>query len=313
MSLQNPEKALESRVNEDQVAQGLLIALSGFACLSIGDGVIKSIAGEWPGTAVAALRYSFGAFGLLLMVLLIEGPKGLRCPMPWAQLGRGVAVAIATLAFFTAIFLMPLADATAIQFTSPMITALFSAMLLGERMPKVAWIATLIAFGGVMLVLRPSVGALGWAAILPVIAAIGISLMMVFNRMVAQAGSALLMQLLISVIAAPILVFAAVVGHFSGVEALRVPVPDWTIVARCALVAVTASFSHWLIYLATTKASAAVTAPMVYVQLLIAVLIGVFFYADYPDPLAMAGAALIIGAGLWLWNRQRRRIPAVPA
>ena len=89
--------------------------------------------------------------------------------------------------------------------------------------------------------------------------------------------------------------------------------PDWTIVARCALVAATATLAHWLIYVATTKASAAVTAPTVYVQLLIAIAIGIVFYADYPDPLALAGAALIIGAGVWLWRRQRRRIAAAPA
>eukprot|EP00105_Crassostrea_gigas_P011167 XP_011426721.1 PREDICTED: uncharacterized protein LOC105327797 [Crassostrea gigas] len=305
MSAENIEKSPKTG---DSSAQGLLIALAGFACLSIGDGVIKSLAGEWPGTAVAALRYSFGALGLLVMLLAVEGRKGLRFPMAKAQLGRGISVAFATLAFFSAIFLMPLADATAIQFTSPMITALLSALILSERMPRAAWIATVVAFGGVLLVLRPSVGALGWAAILPIIAAIGISLMMVFNRMVATAGSALLMQLLISAIAAPILIVAVVLGHFSGWEPLRVPPPDWTIIARCALVAVTASFSHWLIYLATTKASAAITAPMVYIQLLIAVLIGIFFYRDYPDLLAMMGAAIIIAAGLWLWRRQARRV-----
>lgn len=285
----------------------MLIAVAGFSCLSIGDGVIKSIAGDWPGTAVAALRYSFGAIGLFGLLLAVEGRQGLRFPLPWGQLGRGASVAFATLAFFSAIFLMPLADATAIQFTSPMLTALFSAMILGERMPKIAWAATLFAFFGVLLILRPNVGALGWAISLPIAAAVGLSLMMVFNRMVATVGTALLMQFLISVIAAPILIAAAVFGHFSGVETLRVAMPDWTIIARCALVAVTASFGHWLIYMATTKASAAITAPMVYVQLLIAVAIGIAFYADYPDPVAMSGAAIIVAAGMWLWMRERAR------
>lgn len=308
MALKIPGNPQKTGDTGDSPATGLLIALAGFAFLSVGDGIIKSIAGEWPGTAVAALRYTLGAAGLLGVLLAVEGRRGLRMPMPWAQLGRGTAVAFATLAFFSAIFLMPLADATAVQFTSPMLTALFSALILAERMPRAAWAATMLAFGGVLLVLRPNVADLGSAILLPIGAAVGLSLMMVFNRMVAGAGSALLMQFLISAIAAPFLIGAAVVGHFSGVEALRVPVPDWTIVARCALVAVTASASHWLIYLATTRASAAVTAPMVYVQLLIAVAIGILFYGDYPDPLALGGAALIIGAGLWLWNHQRRAV-----
>lgn len=316
MSEQEPwqdwEKSSKAAEKRDDPAGGLMLALAGFALLSLGDGVIKSIAGEWPGTAVSALRYGFGAFGLLVILLVVEGRGGLRCPMPWVQLGRGVAIGFATIGFISAIFLMPLADATAIQFTSPMITALISALLLGERMPRAAWIATLVAFAGVLLVLRPNVATMGWAVLLPLVAALGISTMMVLNRMVAEAGSALLMQLLISGFATGVLVLAALAGHLSGWQALHVDWPSWSVIGRCALVGVTATASHWLIYLSTTRASAAVTAPMVYVQLLIALLIGVFFYADYPDPMAHGGAALIVAAGLWLWRRQRRRIEGVP-
>ncbi|MEM8695033.1 MAG: DMT family transporter [Pseudomonadota bacterium] len=306
MALKNPENAENPGRASDSTAFGLLLALAGFACLSMGDGIIKSMAGEWPGLAVAALRYSIGSLGLLLLLLMIEGRKALRCPRPWVQLGRGVSVAFATLFFFSSIFVMPLADATAIQFTAPMITAILSTLLLGERMPRITWYATAIAFLGMLLVLRPNIFDLGWVVLLPIGAAICFSFTIIFNRMAAGSGSGLLMQVLISAIATPVLIAATAIGHFSGVESLTVAMPDWSVIARCALVAVTASFSHWLVYMATTKASAAETAPMVYVQLLTAVAIGVLFYGDYPDPLALAGAALIIGAGLWLWNRQRR-------
>lgn len=303
------ENSLKPVEKREDPAGGLLFALSGFALLSLGDGVIKSIAGEWPGTGVSALRYAFGAFGLLVALLLVEGRAGLRCPMPWIQLGRGVAIGFATIGFISAIFLMPLAHATAIQFTSPMITALISALILAERMPRAAWVATALAFVGVLLVLRPNVGAMGWAVMLPLVAALGISVMMVLNRMVAGAGSALFMQFLISGFATGVLMLAALAGHLSGWEALRIDWPNWSVIARCALVGATATASHWLIYLSTTRAPAAITAPMVYVQLLIALLIGIVFYADWPDLTALGGAALIIGAGLWLWRRQIEGAP----
>lgn len=306
----NPENPANPGASGDSTAVGLLLALAGFACLSMGDGIIKSMAGEWPGLAVAALRYSIGSAGLLVLLLVVEGRRGLRCPRPWVQIGRGVSVGLATLFFFSSIFVMPLADATAIQFTAPMITAILSTFILGERMPRITWYATGIAFLGMILVLRPNVFDLGWVVLLPIGAAVCFSFTIIFNRMAAGSGSGLLMQVLISAIATPVLILAATIGHFSGVETLAVGMPDWTVIARCALVAVTASFSHWLVYMATTKASAAETAPMVYVQLLTAVAIGVLFYGDYPDPLAMGGAALIIGAGLWLWNRQRKRAAA---
>ncbi len=140
---------------------GLLYALCGFALLSIGDAVIKSIAGAWPGTAVAALRYSIGAIGLGALLFLKEGRQGFAMPLPKLQWLRGFSVAMATICFFSSIFLMPLADATAIGFTSPMITAIFSAIFLHERTHATKWIAIFVAFGGVLMIMRPNVMELG--------------------------------------------------------------------------------------------------------------------------------------------------------
>jgi len=279
--------------------------LCGFALLSIGDAVIKSIAGAWPGTAVAALRYSIGAIGLGTLLFLTEGRQGFAMPLPKLQWLRGFSVAMATICFFSSIFLMPLADATAIGFTSPMITAIFSAIFLHERTHATKWIAIFVAFGGVLMIMRPNVMELGWVALLPLAAAMSMAFMIIGNRAVAGTGSPLLMQFLVASLAVPFILGAALIGHFSGVEALHVGVPDWTIIARCTLVAVTASFGHWMIYMATTRASAAEIAPMTYVQLLIAVGLGIILFGDWPDLTSLAGAGIIVASGLILWRGSR--------
>jgi len=279
--------------------------LCGFALLSIGDAVIKSIAGAWPGTAVAALRYSIGAIGLGTLLFLKEGRQGFAMPLPKLQWLRGFSVAMATICFFSSIFLMPLADATAIGFTSPMITAIFSAIFLHERTHATKWIAIFVAFGGVLMIMRPNVMELGWVALLPLAAAMSMAFMIIGNRAVAGTGSPLLLQFLVASLAVPFILGAALIGHFSGVEALHVGVPDWTIIARCTLVAVTASFAHWLIYMATTRASAAEIAPMTYVQLLIAVGLGIILFGDWPDLTSLAGAGIIVASGLILWRGSR--------
>ncbi|MBJ7527190.1 MAG: DMT family transporter [Sphingomonadaceae bacterium] len=284
---------------------GLLYALCGFALLSIGDAVIKSIAGAWPGTAVAALRYAIGAIGLGTLLFLKEGRQGFAMPMPKVQLLRGFSVALATICFFSSIFLMPLADATAIGFTSPMITAIFSAIFLHERTHATKWVAILLAFGGVLLIMRPNVAELGWVAVLPLVAAMSMALVIIGNRAVAGAGAPLLMQFLVASVAMPFVFSAAVIGHFSGVDALMVGMPDWTIIARCTLVAVTASVAHWLIFMGTTRASAAEIAPMTYVQLLIAIGLGIILFGDWPDLMSLAGAGIIIASGLILWRGSR--------
>jgi drug/metabolite transporter (DMT)-like permease len=292
-------------VTSSSARSGLLYALCGFALLSIGDAVIKSIAGAWPGTAVAALRYSIGAIGLGTLLFLTEGRQGFAMPLPKLQWLRGFSVAMATICFFSSIFLMPLADATAIGFTSPMITAIFSAIFLHERTHATKWIAIFVAFGGVLMIMRPNVMELGWVALLPLAAAMSMAFMIIGNRAVAGTGSPLLMQFLVASLAVPFILGAALIGHFSGVEALHVGVPDWTIIARCTLVAVTASFAHWLIYMATTRASAAEIAPMTYVQLLIAVGLGIILFGDWPDLTSLAGAGIIVASGLILWRGSR--------
>ena len=89
-------------------------------------------------------------------------------PRPRLQLGRGAAVALATICFFMAVMAMPLADATAIQFTSPILTGILSALVLGERAPRAVWGATALAFAGVLVVLRPNLlGARAWPAFWP--------------------------------------------------------------------------------------------------------------------------------------------------
>lgn len=240
-----------------------------------------------------------------MFLLVKEGRRGFALPRPDIQLMRGAAVAAATILFFSSIFLMPLAEATAIGFTTPMITAILSSIFLKERTRTATWVASLAAFLGVLIILRPNIAELGWVALMPLAAALCMAMVMMGNRAVSTAGSPLLMQFLIASIAVPFVVGAAVIGHFSGFPPLQVGIPDWTIIAKCCVVAVSASFAHWLIYMGTTRASAADIAPMTYVQLLIAMALGVAIFGDWPDLTSLAGSAIIVGAGLYLW-RQRR-------
>ena len=286
------------------VGAGLLLALTGFSILSVGDAIVKTMAGEWPAPAVSALRYSFGAIGLAAAVALIHGRRGFVFPRPWVQLGRGAAVSLATICFFLGVMAMPLADATAIQFTSPILTAVLSAVVLGERAPKAAWAAIVLAFLGVLVVLRPNVIELGAEAFYPLGAAFGMAWLMILNRKAAGDAPVLVMQLLLAMFAAPLLVAAASLLALSGAEQFAVPWPSAEVILKCLLVAFTATLGHLLIYSATVRASAAVVSPMTYVQLLVAVALGWAWFGDAPDAATIGGAALIIGGGLWLWRSQ---------
>ena len=287
------------------IGRALLLALMGFAILSIGDGLVKSMAGEWPGTAVSALRYTFGAVGLAIAVAFHHGRAGFVMPMPWVQIGRGAAVSLATICFFMGAMAMPLADATSILFTSPMLTAILSAIFLREKAPAAAWVATALAFTGVLIVLRPNVMALGETALYPLGAAFGMASLMILNRKAAGAAPILVMQFLIAAPAMPIILVVATALAMTGKPEFAIPMPSAEVALKCFGVAVTGTVSHLLIYVATMRASAAVVAPMTYVQLLVAVAIGWFWFGDVPDAATIGGATLIIAGGLWLWRSQK--------
>lgn len=276
--------------------------MTGFALLSCGDAVVKSMADDWPAYAVAALRFVFGVLGLSVILWRSEGVGAFR-PRNWKlQAARGFCLALASACFFSALFIMPMAEAMAIGFLAPILTQAFAGWLLGEDVRPKVYAVSLVALAGVAVILRPNLAELGLAALLPVCSAIFFALMMVANRASAGQGSALSAQVFIAAFCAPVLIVGAAGAKLSGVPALDFGWPNWDVVARCAVVAITASAAHWLAYIGTSRAGAAQVAPAIYVQMLMVVVLGWAFFDEVPDALTLVGAAIIIGAGLYLWR-----------
>lgn len=283
--------------------RGVMLAIIGFAMLSCGDAIIKTMTGEWPIPAVAALRFAI-AVPFLTAIVAYAGPgQPLRIPQltgTWWHVARGAAIASASALFFYSLTLMPLAAATSIAFAQPVITAILSAILLKEPLHPRGWLAVLCGMAGVLIVLKPNLAALGALALVPLAAAFCMSCLFLLNRHMAGRAPSSVLQWSLALFATPILVGVALVGHFSGAPGLAIGWPDWTIVARCAFAAFTATSCHWLIFLGTARASAAAVAPATYAQLPVALALDALLFGNYPDVTALAGGLLIIAAGILL-------------
>jgi len=104
-----------------------------------------------------------------------------------------------------------------------------------------------------------------------------------------------------------------IVLALAGGPQFHVPAPPPVVVIKCLVVACTATIAHLLIYMAAVRASAAVVAPMTYVQLLLAAILGWILFGTAPDLSTLGGAALIVGGGLLLWRSQKpREVPEIP-
>lgn len=293
--------------NQQSDRAGLLFALAGFCTLSIGDAIIKGMAGDWPVTAMAVTRYAVGTLLLMILVVRHDGVAALALPKDGLQWLRGVAISLSAIGMFLAVWIMPLAEATTIAFTQPVITAILAAIFLGERARASTWIASAAAFVGVFIVLRPNFDSAGWGVLFPLLGASGMATVLILNRKVHGRASVLAMQYYMSVTALIFLCGAVVVGHLSGIEGFAMHWPHWSVVARCAFIGLSATLAQWLIYMGTAKAGAGTVAPMTYGQLLMAASLGIVFFGNWPDGWALLGAAIIIGAGLYLWYMGRRR------
>ncbi|QTD55595.1 DMT family transporter [Parasphingorhabdus cellanae] len=303
----------DKNIGKTVAGSGILLALIAFSGFPIGDAFIKSMAGDWPAPAVAALRFTIGAIALAAILFWREGRAGFQISRPWLHAARGMTLAVGTITFFSAIYIMPLADAVAISFVNPILTALFSGWFLKEKMRPATWIATIVAFGGVLIMLRPNVAAFGWVAILPLFSAVAMAAMLILNRMVSSQRSIFAAQFYIAFWAAIFLSIASGIGHFV-LPVMHIPgAPDWDVILRCAIVAVTATSCHFLLYMATMRTTAAAIAPIVYIQLIIASLISVFIFGDAIDPLALVGGGLILLSGLFLWRSERKATTVLEA
>lgn len=285
---------------------GLLYTLAGFMLLSVSDALVKGLAGTWAAPAMVCGRYLAAALLLGLVLARQEGVAALALPRSGLQWVRGIAIALSAVGMFMAFWIMPLAEATTIAFTQPVLTAILGMVLLREPARRETWIATAIAFAGVAIVLRPNLAAVGPAALLPLLGATGLAVTMVANRATRGHGSVLRMQYWLAITATLFMLPVVPLLHATGLEPFQLTWPHWSVLAKLLLIGGIASTAHGMIYMGTARAGAGAVAPMTYGQLLGATTLGALFFDEVPDRTALIGAALIIGAGLYMWHATRQ-------
>jgi drug/metabolite transporter (DMT)-like permease len=293
------------------VPLGIALAVAAFACMTTMDSFAKSIAGAWPGTAISGLRFVIQTVLLIPIVAWREGRLVWRTPRMGLQLARAAALSGASVIFFTAVMLMPLADATAVGFLNALLVPVLAAIFLGERVRPGIFVATIVAFAGVLIVLQPNVLALGPVALLPLGSALCFSTYMILNRLSAGLAPALSMQLIGGALCTLLIGGAAIGLHLSGIPAFHIGTPSTATLLKVLGMGLFGTLGHVLMFMAAERAPAPMISPMIYTQLVLAVIIGWTIFGDPLTPTTAAGVALIVGCGLYVWRsglaEERRR------
>ena len=166
--------------------RGIVIMVTACLLFPVGDTIAKHLVGTYHVLMILWLKYLFQTASVVLVILLTQSPRAFRSRLPRMQVGRGLAGIGSYGTFLFAISYIPLADALAIEFSSPMIVVALSAPLLGERVGGKRWAVVLAGFAGTLLIVRPGMGVVHWAATLMLFAAFCVALMQLMSAVLAR-------------------------------------------------------------------------------------------------------------------------------
>ena len=246
---------------------------------------------------VAWLRYVFHALFAAILLNPWTAPGVWRTNKPGLQALRAVLLAGTTVFNFSALSYIQLDQAVSIAFATPLLVALFAGPIIGEWVSRDRLIVILIGFSGVLLVTKPGFGDFHFAYLLALANAICAAFYNIATRFVSAYDSArtsiAITSLFGAIALAPVMPFV-----------WTWPDSPW-IWALHAATGALGGFGHFLLILAHARAPAPVLAPFIYIELIFMILMGWLVFADMPDVWTLAGAAVVIAAGLWLLTRER--------
>ena len=282
-----------------EVAPAIACMLVGAAVLTLNDALIKSLTGRYPTGELLFIRGIFVWPWILLLALRSGGFASLRIRNVRGQALRAVCVIASAFLFITGLRHLELADAIAIAFTGPLFITALAPLVLGEWVGWRRWVAVLVGFAGVLFMLRPSGEALQWAVIFPLGAAICGGLRDLITRRIAGTETTVAV---LGVTTTVVLLAGLATAPFIDWVPLR-PADIATFAASGALLAL----AHTLMIEAFRRGEAALVAPFKYSSLIWATLFGYLMFGDLPDQWTIAGAAIIVLAGLYVLYRETQQ------
>ncbi len=258
------------------------------------DATGKTLTNDMGIPLIALVRHA----GQAVLMLLVLGPRmgrGLiKTAHPWLQWWRGLAISGFTLFFFTALFRLPQAEATAINFIAPFIVMLLAGYMLNETITRVRWIGAGVGFLGMLLLVRPG-SALDPIGIVFVLLTIGCNVaFQLLTRRLAHVDNSFATMFI-----------SAVIGML--VSAAMLPLQDlwggWptSLAPRQLLMLVSlgvvGAISQWCLIRAYVWSSASFIAPLLFLQLVWSTTMGYLAFGQLPDNVSLLGIAIILFSG----------------
>jgi drug/metabolite transporter (DMT)-like permease len=274
-----------------------LISLT-YVCFALLDGSAKWLVQSVPVLMVVWLRFLSHTLIASALLFPLRGRALLRTSHLRWHLARGLMFVAMTGMNFWALQYLQLTVTAAIFFTVPLLIALLSAPLLGERLDARRWAAILLGFAGVLVIVRPGSAAFHPAMLLSMVNALLYAAFNMMTRKLAAYDSPETIQFLPAAVASVLLAPFALAAWQSP--------PGWFEWLLLGLMGVFGGTGHHLLAMAHRYAPASILAPFLYQQILYMALFGYLVFGSVPDKETWIGAAIVVASGLYLFARARR-------
>jgi len=277
--------------------RGILLIIAAFVTFSMLDTSAKYLVQHYPVGQVVWARYTGHVVLAVLILLPRHGRSLLHTNRPGLQIVRSLLLFAATCANFAALQFLQLAETSSIFFSTPLMVAVLAVPLLGEHIGPRRWAAIVIGFVGVMIVIRPGLGLMHWAAGLSLLSALFGGLYQIITRKLAGVDRAVTTTF-----------YTALIGALAITPLIPFlwKTPDITGALLMIALGALGGFGHWLLILAHRLAPAPILAPFNYIQLLPMLFFGFVVFGDLPDFWTLAGAGIVLVSGLYLLYRERQ-------
>lgn len=287
----------------DRPVLGIALMLGFCVIAPLADSFAKILGSTVPILQLLLVRFLF-QLGLLLPPSIVQ-----RLPLIWSRGVMGL-VALRTLlhiagigAMFLALRYMPLADAVAIAFVMPFILLLLGWFFLGETVGWRRILACGVGFLGTLLVIQPSFAAIGAPALLPLVVAVVFAVFILVTRQLTRTTDPMALQVTSGAMAILVLLPATLAADPLGLAPLVIPTgtQTWQLAALGCL----GTAGHLVMTWSLRFAPASTLAPMQYLEIPVAALLGLLIFREFPNGLALVGILVTISAGLYIVFRER--------
>jgi drug/metabolite transporter (DMT)-like permease len=272
--------------------------LLAWAILPFMDTIAKYLSSDLSFFQITWARYFFTVLFTLPFMFFFFRKNLTWTTQPKLQIFRGLTLLFANVLFFYSISVISMAKALTLAFVAPLITTALSPFFLGEKVGFKRWSAVIVGFIGSLIVIRPGFIEFNLASVAALGTGFFYGIYLIITRKLHRSDSPLLTLLLTGVVGFVVASFLVPVVWIN---------PTFNQWSLLALMGIFACLGHLFLILSLKYADASKLAPFGYFEIVTNIILGYYFFSDFPDFWMWIGLLIIISSGIYITIRERSR------